>query len=47
MLSGKVLESATNYLKGHPEEVARILRSSFGLRFESHRRVSLVGGATM
>ena len=34
MLSGKeFFESATNYLKGHPEEVARILRSSFGLRF--------------
>ena len=34
MLSGKdFFESASRYLRGHPEEVARILRSSFGLRF--------------
>ena len=34
MLSGRdFLQSAGRYLRGHPEEVARILRSSFGLRF--------------
>ncbi len=29
----KVLQAAGRYLKGHPEEVARIVRSGFGLRF--------------
>lgn len=34
MLSGRdFLESAGRYLRGHPEEIARIMRSSFGLRF--------------
>ena len=28
-----ILNAARDYLRGHPEEIARIVRSSFGLRF--------------
>lgn len=30
---GDIFDAASRYLRGHPEELARIVRSSFGLRF--------------